>query len=577
MTDRMLVQLQADERYQDLSRRELLELAGVVDRLRQVSLFDSLPDKDLIQIAEQGHLRHYVSGDIIIREGDTDKVFYVVLRGQVRVWTEEAGKRRLLNYHRTGDFFGEMCFQDGGRRTANVDVVDDVDLVAFERAGYERIIEHRQIAEYLETWGQERIRRSNAPFPGKQWDEISVVHARKSWVALALELALPLGSILLVLVVWYALDRLTDASGQCTTSAFIAFAVAMGLWIFAMWEDWRNDDFIVTSKRIIHIERVFIPPFPLERHEAPIAQVTDITALGYWLLTRLFGVQKLAINTAGAGTIEFPYLQDADEIREQIFRARQLATAQRNTTERTRIRQELARVLDQPTQEEITPIEDSEQTQVTPERKGLAKLLHYFVPYGRTVLADRIVWRRHWLTLVAAVLLPMLAIAFALFLLILGLARPGILEDLPAWFALGLPAAFLASSFVWYVWRYDGWRNDYYVVTDSRIIDVEGSPFHLREEKIVEGTFDIIQNTYYTSQGWVARIFRIGDVIIDTAAQRAAFTFHDVARPEQVQQQIFERLSAFREKRSEEAAERRYAEFARWFDTYHRSVIEQKE
>jgi uncharacterized membrane protein YdbT with pleckstrin-like domain len=140
-----------------------------------------------------------------------------------------------------------------------------------------------------------------------------------------------------------------------------------------------------------------------------------------------------------------------------------------------------------------------------------------------------------------------------------------------------VPLIAIVATFVWYLWNYDEWRNDIYIVTDERIIDIEGSPFHLKKESRTEGTFDVIQNTDYNSPNWLFRILRIGDVTIDTAAEKNAFTFTSVARPEEVQQEIFKRLTAFREKRAQEQAERQYAEFTKWFGTYHRSVMDHKE
>ena len=133
------------------------------------------------------------------------------------------------------------------------------------------------------------------------------------------------------------------------------------------------------------------------------------------------------------------------------------------------------------------------------------------------------------------------------------------------------------ASFVWYLWHYDGWRNDVYIVTNKRIIDIEGSPFHLQKESRREGTFDVIQNTDYSSPNWLFRVLRIGDVTIDTAAEQKAFTFTSVPRPEEVQQEIFKRLTAFKEKQERAERERRYSEYSRWFGEYHRSVMEQKE
>jgi uncharacterized membrane protein YdbT with pleckstrin-like domain len=165
----------------------------------------------------------------------------------------------------------------------------------------------------------------------------------------------------------------------------------------------------------------------------------------------------------------------------------------------------------------------------------------------------------------------------SLALLALMVLRPGVLGRLVGIWAGLIPVVLLAISIGWYLWSYDGWRNDVYIVTDTRIIDIEGSSFHLREETRTEGTFDVIQNTDYNSPNWLARVFRIGDVTIDTASQQKAFTFDSVARPDEVQQEIFKRLIAYRERRAREENERQAAELAKWFDTYHRSVFEQEE
>ena len=81
----------------------------------------------------------------------------------------------------------------------------------------------------------------------------------------------------------------------------------------------------------------------------------------------------------------------------------------------------------------------------------------------------------------------------------------------------------------------------------------------------------------YNSPGLLSRILRIGDVTIDTAAKQASVHLYSVERPEEVQQEIFKRVMAFRERRAREEAERRYAELARWFDTYHNQVVELKD
>ena len=578
MSEELVEQLKRREEFSNLPRRELLQLAELTARLRRVSLFGSLSIPDLALIARHGSIKRYEHGELVIREGDTDKVLYVILRGLVRVWTKKGGSEaRLLNFHEAGDFFGELIFRSNGPRAANVDVVDDVELVAFEQEGYAEIVAHDQIANYLRTWGQERMRRSNQPFPGKHWDEILVVHAHKSWVALARVIFFPVMFILISMATWALLALNTHISSELLASVAIALDVGMGLWILWMWEDWRNDDFFVTSKRVIHVERILVPPFPVERHEAAIEQVQDIVTRRHGLWTWLANAQTLEIKTAGAGVIRFPYLHHAEQIREEVFHARELARTRRSVEERRHIREALFAELkmDRPIKA-VTPLDSGETVEVTPRREGILRVVDYLTPRTRVTKPDQVIWRKHWFVLLRAVGPAILLFALAVALLAVGLIRPGILTEISRPWTMLPGIVLLLFSMVSYIWFYDGWCNDVYIVTDTRIVDIEGSPFHLRKETRREGTFDVIQNIDYNSPNWLARVLRIGDVTIDTASQRKAFSFYAVAHPEEVQQEIFKRLTAFRENRSQAEATRQYAEFAKWFEAYHTAVIEQK-
>jgi hypothetical protein len=577
MSEELIEQLKLNNRFRRLPLERVQEIADITAKLRGATLFESLSDVELAVVAEHGRIRHNEPGDIIIHEGDTDKIFYVIAKGHVRVWSKDTnGSPRLLNYHGKGDFFGEMAPLDNAPRAANVDVVEDVDLVAFDLEGFERIVAYPQISDYLRSWGQERIRRSNQPFEGKHWDEISIVLAHKSWVALMQMIFFPIVIIILTLAIWGLLHSFAGVAMEIMLSIVIAIAIGMALWIFWMWEDWRNDDLIVTSKRIIHIERILVPPFPVERYEAFVEQVQDITTRNHGLWTWLFHVHTLEVKTASAGIIRFPYLDNAAQIQEEIFRARRLAHTRRIGEERSRIREKLLTELARPVSV-MVPLESGVQVEVTPEHKGLLKVVDYFIPHTRIVKRDQIIWRKHWLILFKEVMPPLALLLICAVALAFGLARPGILERLPLYVTATLPGLAWVFSFGWYLWRYDGWRNDIYIVTNSRIVDIEGSPFHLQKESRKESTFDVIQNTDSSSPNWLFRILRIGNVQIYTASQQEPFTFDLVPRPQEVQQEIFKRLIAFRENRAREESERQHTEFSKWFGTYHRSVVGQKE
>lgn len=579
MSEELIAQLKTDKRFQGLSPEELRRIADIAARLRPISLFESLSVLDRAYIAQAGKLLESERGDILIRQGDTEKVMYIILTGQLRVWTrDERGRTLLLNYHGENDFCGELVFISGHERAANVDVVDDAVLVAFGEEGWERICAHRQIRDYLYYWGPERVRQSNRPFQGKHWDEITVVRARKSWLALARRVTIPILIVLFTFAITGLLSVFVDLLHEVTLSVVLAIVVGMLLWIAWMWEDWRNDEYIVTSKRIIHIERVLIPPFPHERHEAAIEMIQEITTSTQGLWTALFDVRTLEIRTQGAGIIRFPDLDDAESIRERIFRARGQARVRKIGEERTRIREKLFRQLGRPVQE-VIPLDTGEEVQYTRPPTGLLGMLDYFVPHTTIVLPDQIMWRQHWLVLLTR-MIPVFLLGFlAIALLVLGAFWPSFLPGtLQSRWPLELPGGvLLIVSLALYLWRYDEWRRHVYILTDTRIIDIEGTPFHLRGETRVEGTFDSIQNITYDSPNWFYRALRIGNVDIDTAAEQGAYTFDRVGHPDQVQQEIFWRLVRYRERREMRETEQRYDEFAKWFETYHRSVAEKQE
>jgi CRP-like cAMP-binding protein len=578
MSEELIAQLKTDSRFQGVSSEELERIADLTLRLRPISLFESLSVLDRAYIAQAGQLQENERGDVLIHQGDTEKVLYVILKGQLRVWTrDERGRTLLLNYHAENDFCGELVFISGQERAANVDVVDDAILVTFGEEGWDRICQHRQVRDYLYRWGPERVRQSNRPFRGKHWDEVTVVRARKSWLALVRRITIPILIILLTFAITGLLSVFVDLLREVTTSVVLAIVVGMILWIAWMWEDWRNDDYIVTSKRVIHIERVLIPPFPQERHEAAIEMIQEITTSTQGLWTTLFHVHTLDIRTQGAGMIRFPDLDDANRIREMIFKARDQARARKIGQERTRIRDKLFRQLGRQVKS-VIPLDTGETVQYTEPPTGLFKAFDYFIPRTRIILPDQIQWRQHWLVLLTKLLPVFALLLIGIVLLALGIAWPSFLGSASGGLWLLAPGgALLLVSFVMYLWRYDEWRNHLYILTDTRIIDIEGTPFHLRGETRVEGMFDSIQNITYDSPNWVYRALRIGNVDIDTAAEQRAYTFDRVGRPDEVQQEIFRRLVRYRERREMGETEQRYDEFAKWFEAYHRWVAEKQE
>lgn len=89
----------------------------VLDRLRTVPAFDSLPEGQLRMALQAASLRRYEIGETVISEGDFDNRVFFLIFGHlsVTVQNNEVGTLRRL-----GDVFGEMGIIDGSPRSASI-------------------------------------------------------------------------------------------------------------------------------------------------------------------------------------------------------------------------------------------------------------------------------------------------------------------------------------------------------------------------------------------------------------------------------------------------------------------------
>jgi CRP/FNR family transcriptional regulator, cyclic AMP receptor protein len=81
------------------------------------------------------------SGHVIFREGDNGEHMYIIQDGIVRITKEISGKQHLLAELSKGDFFGEMAIVSRIKRTATATAFGTVQLLSFDRVGFQGMIE----------------------------------------------------------------------------------------------------------------------------------------------------------------------------------------------------------------------------------------------------------------------------------------------------------------------------------------------------------------------------------------------------------------------------------------------------
>ena len=97
---------------------------------KKVPLFDDLSQDAFVALVNRVGYHRHVAGQLIIREGDPGRSFFIIIEGRVRIYKAGAdGKEITLAHLGEGAFFGEMALLSGAPRTANVVAEEETELL----------------------------------------------------------------------------------------------------------------------------------------------------------------------------------------------------------------------------------------------------------------------------------------------------------------------------------------------------------------------------------------------------------------------------------------------------------------
>jgi ATP-binding cassette subfamily B protein len=96
-----------------------------------------LPGQTLAELARRLEREEVAPGTVVIREGDYDDRFYVLLSGILAVSQRDIGARSLL---RPGEYFGEVTPAMGIPRTATVSAMTPAVVASCDRATFDELV-----------------------------------------------------------------------------------------------------------------------------------------------------------------------------------------------------------------------------------------------------------------------------------------------------------------------------------------------------------------------------------------------------------------------------------------------------
>jgi len=533
--------------------------------LRQVPLFAHLSEANLRRVADLARRELFPRHSVLAQVGQPGQAFYYILAGEavVHIGGARGQPPRPVDYLKPGDSFGVTSLILGEPHDASVRATTDLLALVLYKEDMDRL--RHQVPGLMDQLAlPEAIRAKlrHRRFPWLDAGEVVVFVGQRHWFVFAQAMILPtLGALALGgLLPWL----LRSVEWPWWVASVVALLLYAGAFVYR-WIDWRNDYFIVTTRRVVHREMIVLQYE--SRREAPLNQIQDVTVKrDSWGNLLGFGDVHIATAAPGkAGVILFDHLPDPQVAKDIIFQQVYREQARSRMAAREDLRRELKRQLGWLTPEELLAQGEARaipprQPARPPARRlrlpslGLIRPL----PPVREQVGNRITWRKHRIFLLGRIARPVLVglglltlfLAYLFDLLPFESGGPS-LGGILGLIVLSLPIGF------WLWWEVTDWGNDVYILTDDRLIDIEKRPLFGKEERR-EASLDRVQDANLVVPGFWATVLNYGNVDIETAGAEGQFTFTHVAAPRDVQRDVMNRVAQYRERRRQmESLQRR--------------------
>lgn len=129
------------------------------DKERTASaLFSAFPKEALEDLLASTNLRSYQEGDIIVTEGEEGHSLFLLVSGEVKIFTRgERGEHLQLAELGAGDFFGEVSLLTGKPRTATITAKSVVNAIELTKNAVDGIAaEYPEVRTVLENFYENR-------------------------------------------------------------------------------------------------------------------------------------------------------------------------------------------------------------------------------------------------------------------------------------------------------------------------------------------------------------------------------------------------------------------------------------
>lgn len=484
---------------------------------------------------------------------------------------------QIINYMGEGEFLGELALRrqqqsedkTPQQRYATAEVIVDSIVARFTQADFDWLLKtYPQIEEAFQEIEKSYKEHQKITFPSIQPDEVGIINVNRHELWFFARLTPVFGLLLVGLVLSLLVNDLTlNRTIPLGNLTLWLFSLASVLWAIFEFVEWVNDDFIISSWRVIHIEKYVLGG--VYQREVPLVQVLSVDVNTPNFFTRALGFDNVNIRPAGAAVVVFDGVRNGNRIKDIILHEQQKAKERSQASDIAAINAAVKnRIISRKV--DVSPVEDH---QIAPAKKGISfnflNWLDFYVPRVCQRKDDgSIIWRRHLLVWVREIWQPVLFLLAVTYGIIVAMAGIFPFTNVMSQAVVALLALWFIG-FGWYSFKHDNWRRISYEVTKSKIITRSNPVLQLRGADINETTFDNVQNISYITPNFWSKMFRLGNVEIKTASVGDPFIFKNVSRPEMVQQDVTNYLQKFKAEKEKKLRAAEEERFTRWLSEYH--------
>lgn len=532
-----------------------------IEFLKKIHLFRGLGDEQLKAVAEALQEQPYHEADTVFVQGSPADSLYFVYQGRTTLTRKMDTKDVRLGTLVRGDYFGEQGVLTGRFRNATVQAEKGTLLLVLYRDQLRQLLRKAPgLRSNFEIMLSSRRLARELRFKWLADNETIYFITRKHEMLLYQSLLLP--TLLMLPVLGLLALALYWSSTTFGAVGAIAFVLDLG-WGAWNYIDWGNDYYIVTSQRVIWLEKVIgLYDSRTETNLSSILSVSVETDQA----GRIFDYGTVVVRTF-TGQIRMNFVRSPKQagamIEEYWLRTKDNVRQSEQEGIKQAIRNRLG----------LAPSKGAAPAPAAPAKPEKQKVT--LADLWRDAFKMRIeeggivTYRKHVFVLLRNTWIHNLAFLL-MFLAPLGWSM--FFGTPPLWLLAVLILGITIDTFMW-IYEYLDWSNDIYQVTSEQIIDINRKPFGTEDRKAAP--LENILSSEYKRRGFIGMLLNFGTVYIMVGG--AQFNFEDVADPPTVQQDVIRRQQARQHKKREAETAGERERLAEWLAMYHRTVEEMRQ